>query len=170
MSRFKIEMWPWVIIPRWIEIRVTSQRYIVTLVKNWSGSTIHVELWPGSYFNRNYNQSTPCVLTHEGIRIQQRTRAQNSTAKEGLNTTNFDWMLTSGIQWREPNSCYFILGAIYKSWAKRKGGLWLFQHNASKWRRWRNIWRHNWKYPTFDSDVSVKYCTILFSKLLAQNQ
>ena len=57
---------------------------------------------------------------------------------------------------------------MYTSCAKRKGGLWRFVHNASKWRRWRNIWRHNWKYPTCNSDVPVKYCNILFSKVFSE--
>ena len=30
------------------------------------------------------------------------------------------------------------------------------------------IWRHNWKYPTCDSDVPVKYCDILFSKVFSE--
>ena len=30
-----------------------------------------------------------------------------------------------------------------RSWPKPERSLWLFWRNASKWRRWRNIWRHH---------------------------
>ena len=45
---------------------------------------------------------------------------------------------------------------------KRKGGLWLFWPKASKWRRWRNIWRHSRECQTSGSDVSAKQCNIHF--------
>ena len=106
-SWFHVELWPKVLIPRWImtpgldsmlncdpaswfniklwsRIGITIQCGIPTRgnISTWNfdlGSQFNVEFWPV------YISSTRGIATQEGVNIQQFD--QNSTAKEGHNST-----------------------------------------------------------------------------------
>ena len=81
-SLFHVELWPQ--LKFWPWIRITIQFGILTRghSSTWifdPGSQFSVEFWPA------YISSTRGIATQEGVRIQQRD--QNSTAKEGHNST-----------------------------------------------------------------------------------
>ena len=73
-SQFNVEFWPWVIIQHGILTRGHNSTW------NFDpGSQFNVEFWPV------YISSIRGIVTQEGVEIQQRD--QNSTAKEGHNST-----------------------------------------------------------------------------------
>ena len=101
-SWFHIELWPRVLIPRWIvtpgldstlncdpmlncdlglgsQFNVEFSSGVIIQRRFDPGSLFNVELWPV------YISSTRGIATREGVKIQQRD--QNSTAKEGHNST-----------------------------------------------------------------------------------
>ena len=80
-SIFHVELWHLVMI----------QCSIVTRVKNLPKSWVHVEFWSGSHFNLKFKSI--CKSTR-GIVIHQ--RVQNSTAKEGHNSTKNPLRLDPG--------------------------------------------------------------------------
>ena len=82
-SQFNVGFWPGVIIQRGILIRGHNSTW------NFDpGSEFNVEFWTV------YISSTRGIVTQEGVEIQQRD--QNSTAKEGHNSTKIHWILTPG--------------------------------------------------------------------------
>ena len=94
-SSLNVELWPRVMVQRWIVNPVLIPRLIVS--RGWGhnstwnsdpGSQFNLEFWPGVTFWSIYISSTRGIATTR--------RCQHSTAKKGHNSTKIHWILTPG--------------------------------------------------------------------------
>ena len=110
-------------IPRWI---VTPSHDSTINSDPGSGSRFKVEFWPGVTIRRGiltrgralfnvdpstiYNSSTRGSATQEGVKIQPRT--QNSTAKEGQNSTKKPLKIVPGLVFNGEGAKFYLAPAM----------------------------------------------------------